>query len=140
MGKLIINTYKNTFVTPDDTNGVLKVYMSGSALCESIFQMQALRATVDNIEIFAGQLSQKEFNEIIDIIKKTTVKTTDLTFFPVLNPNEELQNAYTRYEQGYREQNADNPKHFPDNIFINTSLVEIDEEKDNLIKPNIKKI
>lgn len=122
MGTIENKTYKNIFITPHEETKTLQVFMNGKSLCGDIFRLEAEKKSVEDIAIFCNELEQTDFNTLINKIKSITDKTTYISFGP--------QKDYTGYVSTYKEQYM----HFPDNIFIRNTFVEIDENKNNLIK------
>lgn len=141
MGRIIDYLNKNIFVTPEQGEGTLEVYIGdrenknkrdfGKNLTKELFKGESLKSSIKDISIITGKLSQKDFNKIIDVIKDATSKPTCITFVPEKDKKEYIRDAYKRYVKSYREQDPENPRHFPDNILITNTLVELD---DNNIK------
>ena len=144
MGRLIDVLNKNIFITPDSGNGTLEVYIGEivkknskefeKMLGRGLFEGEANKKRITDINIVTGKLSQKDFNRIIDVIKESTDKPTCITFVPEKEEKEYIRDAYKRYVKTYKEQDPENPKHFPDNILITNTLVESDEIKENYKK------
>ena len=144
MGRLIDVLNKNIFITPDSGDGTLEVYISEiirknskeseKMLGRGLFEGEAKKPRITDINIVTGKLSQKDFNKIIDVIKESTDKPTCITFVPEKEEKEYIRDAYKRYIKNYKEQDPENPRHFPDNILITNTLVETDEIKDNYKK------
>ena len=133
MGSIKDMNYKNLFLISEDEN-TLQVFMTGTKLNKEIFETQSNKPRVASISIVAGRLEQKDFNLLIDIVKVSTFKNTCIAFIPVKEEKESATAAYRRYITDYRNLDKENPKHFPDNIFINHMLVDADENKDNYKK------
>lgn len=144
MGRIIDYLNKNIFITPEQGEGTLEVYIGdrenknkrdfGKNLTKELFKGESLKSSVKDISIITGKLSQKDFNKIIDVIKDSTDKPTCITFVPEKEEKEYIRDAYKRYIRSYKEQNSEKPKHFPDNVLITNTIVENDENKDNYIK------
>ena len=139
MGKINDILYKNRFITPDTGKGTLEIYMEGKKLDREMFKKMVEPHLISEINIFAGLLDQASFNNLIDLIRMTTDKETFISYIPVLEENEELEEAYVRYINNYRIKellkDPENAKvrHFPDNISINHTFVDTDTEEANLI-------
>lgn len=135
MGKMIDYSYKTIYELSEDI-GTLNVMMEGKNINQDIFRAKANKQNVVDISIIAGFLSQNEFNNLITVIHNSTDKNIDLTFIPEIKEGEEITDAYNRYIEKYRNQIQDTPRHFPDNIFMNHTAIEIDNLKDNYKKRN----
>ena len=139
MGKINDILYKNRFITPDTGKGTLEIYMEGKKLDREMFKKMVEPHLISEINIFAGLLDQASFNNMIDLIRMTTDKEIFISYIPVLEENEELEEAYVRYINNYRIKellkDPENAKvrHFPDNISINHTFVDTDTEEANLI-------
>lgn len=139
MGKINDILYKNRFITPDTGKGTLEIYMEGKKLDREMFKKMVEPHLISEINIFAGLLDQASFDNMIDLIRMTTDKETFISYIPVLEENEELEEAYVRYINNYRIKellkDPENAKvrHFPDNISINHTFVDTDTEEANLI-------
>lgn len=139
MGKINDILYKNRFITPDTGKGTLEIYMEGKKLDREMFKKMVEPHLISEINIFAGLLGQASFDNMIDLIRMTTNKETFISYIPVLEENEELEEAYVRYINNYRIKellkDPENAKvrHFPDNISINHTFIDTDTEKANLI-------
>ena len=134
MGSIKDMNYKNLFVTPEEGENILQVFMTGTKLNKDMFETQANKPRVDSISIVSGKLGQKDFNFLIDTVKLATYKNTCIAFIPEKEETETSAAAYQRYVTDYRNLDKENPKHFPDNIFINHMLVDADDNRDNYKK------
>ncbi len=126
MGRIIINTYKNLFLTPvseDDTR--LQVFMNSKLLCQEVFRMESNKENIKDIFIYSGELDQQNFNSLINVIKTSTDKPTNICFAGAKDYSDKVSNFKYKYN------------HFPDNITISHTLVELDENKDHLIKKGL---
>jgi hypothetical protein len=134
MGYIKDMNYKNLFLTPEEGEDILQVFITGHTLSREMFNTQANKHRVASINIVSGNLEQKDFNGIIDTIKLTTDKPTCIAFIPVKDEKESTPAAYKRYKEGYINQDKENPKHFPDNVQIYHMLMDVDNNKDNYKK------
>lgn len=151
MGKISDPTFKNIFITPDEGDGTLQVFIGGKQLNRQLFELKANRSFIQDISIYAGILSKEDFIHIIENIKASTSKMTCIAFTPLgldkldesLSPEDlalKRNDLFNEYVQAYREESIkkdkDNGKlrHFPDNIVINNAITKMDLEKDNYIK------
>ena len=160
MGTINNYLYKNRFITPYDEKGTLEVYMEGNKIEKEMFQVKSKKNTITGINIYAGLLDQKSFNNLIELIRVTTDKPVFISFIPnleglekyngsikdydeyinnYLDDAEELEEAYARYIANYRNHELINDpengklRHFPDNILINQTFIDTDTEKANLV-------
>ena len=65
--------------------------MENKKISSDKFKNQARHKNVKNINITAAELSQQDFDELINIIGKATDKTTFLSFMPNLRENETIE-------------------------------------------------
>ena len=133
MGTLIDSIYKNIFITPED-DGLLQVFMKDKKLNKDTFKDKAKLFKVKNISVVAGELSQEDFNDLVQTIRRGTDKPTYLSFMPIMREGESVANAHKRYAYNYVSNNPKNVKEFPENLFINNVFVESDKETGNIKK------
>ena len=141
MGTLIDSTYHNIFLTPEEPNGTLQVFIkNGKANMKmpihkrigiTLFTNEAKNPKVGNISVITGELSQEEFNNLVIDIGKCTNKPTFVSFMPIKRENESTPAAYQRYAKNYVGNDPKNYKDFPENIFVMNVFI---KTEDNNIK------
>lgn len=120
MGRIENQTYKNIFLTHEDTT-TLQVFMKGKALCGELFRVEAAKPSIKDIAIFCSELEQKDFNTLINKIMSITKKPTYISFSG--------EKDYRENEDKFREIY----KKFPDNIFIMHSVLDkTSEDNDDM--------
>lgn len=133
MGKIIDYPYKTIYEVPEDI-GTLEVIMEGKKINQETFKTKSNKQNVADISIITGLLNQIDFNNLVAVIHNSTEKNVYLTFIPEMGEDEDITSAYDRYVEKYRMQIEGVPRHFPDNIFINHTAVDIDNLRDNYKK------
>ena len=127
MGTLIDSNYKTIYLTPEE-DGTLQIFMKGKKINKEMFKNESEKNKVLNISMVAGELTQKEFDELIQVIK-LTIKNTFLSFMPIRELEESIAHAHKRYANEYRNNGQKSVRHFPDNLYINNVFIEYDEDK-----------
>ena len=128
MGTIIDSTYKNIIFTPEGDNNTLCIMIEKKKLGPSFLKEEVKKSKVMNVSIIAGELSQTEFNDVINVLARSTNKPIMISFMPIMKDNEETVDAYVRYAYNYTNNDPRALKKFPDNIFINNALIESNEE------------
>ena len=130
MGKIENKTYKNIFITHEDTT-TLQVFMQSKYLCGDIFRIEADKPSIKDIAIFCSELDQKDFNTLINKIMSITKKPTYISFAG----DKDYRENEDRFREIYKK--------FPDNIFISHTVLEKKPEDKNDMdinsNPNIVK-
>lgn len=125
MGRIENKTFNNIFITPSSGNGTLEVYLQSRLLNQDLFRLEMKKNNILNAIIFMVDLDEKDFFNLINKIKACTTKevflavTGDIDYLPY------IEKYRTKYE------------HFPDNVFINHTVVDYDQHNNLVIKKSL---
>ena len=132
MGTIVDATYKTTYIIPDEPDGTLEIIMDSNQLGKEPFKRRADNQKVKDIMIYAPELTQKKFDEVIHIISHATIKPTYLFFMPIQGEYESLPEAHQRYAYNYISDDPAHRKYFPSNVYM--SPIKKEEHKKKLLQ------